>query len=82
MDYLVGMAQKGLFPDIPIHCIPNKARYELAEVFDSPSVDGQRTLEGLAEAIFKLSNYSIRFNHNTIMVCISGHLTVVDKDSV
>lgn len=75
------MAQKGCVPNIPIHCIPYEALHELAEVFDSPSVDGQRTLEGLAEAIFKLSDYRIRFNHNTIMVSISGHLNVLDKVS-
>lgn len=81
MDYLVGMAQNRYVPKLPIHWIPYKACYELAEVFDSPSVDGRRTLEGLADAIFEHSGYRVPFDHNTIAVCILGHLNV-DDDSV
>lgn len=75
------MAQNRYVPKIPIHCIPYKARYELAEVFDSPSVDGRRTLEGLADAIFEHSGYRVPFDHNTIAAirsrCNSGESPTV-----
>ncbi|XP_055998047.1 uncharacterized protein LOC125683025 isoform X1 [Ostrea edulis] len=63
----IGMAQNSdLLPPIPLRYIPYAALNKLAETFDSPAVDGQRTLEGLAEAIFKLSGYEIQVDHHTV----------------
>jgi hypothetical protein len=64
------MAQStDLLPPLPLKYIPLWALNELAETFDSPAVDGQRTLEGLAEAIFRLSDYKIKVDHLKVAVC-------------
>ncbi|XP_061166836.1 uncharacterized protein LOC133175745 isoform X1 [Saccostrea echinata] len=77
-----GMARRlNDLPPYPLHCIPYNALNELAEVFDSPSVDGQRTLEGLAEAIYTLSDYTIKVDHNKVSIlrsrCASGESPTV-----
>lgn len=64
------MAHQQELPDIPIKYIPYEALYEIATVFDSPSVDGQRTLEGLAEKIYELSGYKIKVDHIKVRVCV------------
>lgn len=76
------MAQKlDDLPPYPLHYIPYNALNELAEVFDSPAVDGQRTLEGLAEAIFTQSDYTIKVDHNKVSIlrsrCTSGESPTV-----
>lgn len=64
------MAHQQELPDIPIKYIPYEALHEIALVFDSPSVDGQRTLEGLAEKIYELSGYKIKVDHIKVRVCV------------